>query len=1115
MLQKGDELMKNKKFLSICLLSIAASTLSGCGGASIPEVSEGKDTVVNELKGKPSENDPKNVVFATLGKLNAYQTYTKSSENHVTATKGVINYSQDTKATMIKNGDEFYTDSVSSSAFVDMQHTALVKNNKVAYKDKDSEIKNSTFDDYYSVYGVTPDKLLSGQIFNQDTILLASLTESSDNKYVYKLVLDKAKANDLIAHQTQRFGGLNGLPTYLNHTEFDLVIDETYTPISYTYKAKYNISINVLGDLTCEESCSATFSKFNETVEIPNSSALNAAINETPTEIHIDTDTTDYGDLSGLVSAALTSDFVNGVAISGNLKVKDCSIPLKLKLKGDVNKLIDTKDVVNGVDAQLIFSTVKGNVSVLLHENRAYLDLFDKKVVFALPETDVDFNEDVLEISSLISVKKSESKVNTYDVSLSDSGTALLKQFLVASGLVSQNDNLSFSCEVYVTNNHIAGIYLDLKVNSKTYLATDFIYQDEVFNLPDLTKYVSNLSFDTTIKFDVGGAKDNKLDIHFNYNTLERDIWKALDLKATLTLVDSIKSKLSFSGSFETPTLVSSLANSSYVDLILENGVLNAVVNTDSGVSYYQSINLKDLFTLSLGTFAKKGLLASSDSSYSFDFSKLLSAVRMEASLTGIRVYLDEDYVLETIDTLQVQGAFSRILISALGETGTTLLQGLNLNYPIATFEVSIPFSGDEKVSFALLGYKGADTAKGPWNTNKIKSYDKTSLFKVSFNNQSAEDKAHEYSYDYSSFGSIDATAKAYADEFKTLESNYALTDEYKASVNAYKVKYDALDRNVKYWVNNYLSYSIKTKGTGDNKVEIFPADNLLNTLTSEITKADEFINLARSSTADVNTLFDEKYKVLNSAQLAYINSKDATLLSTFIENKKNNESTAFANYLNKIAAFEFKDMSNMTESEIFSYYKSIDTLVSQKANYLSTDNSIDEFISQVKKDVVPLYVERMNAYMAVLAEEYLNFEVVDNLTVDEIKKERTFFKEVVKNYYSTFNSHLSFADCVSQDELTEFVNNIYLAQYCFQSGLGGFSKSMVIAVDKLMYTVLNKQKNDDGTDYTDAQKEEDLMTIWEVLDSGNFDFRESCTNYDLLNAKYADFINDEWWDLD
>lgn len=311
--------------------------------------------------------------------MNAYQTYTKKSQNTVSASKGFINYTQNTDATMIKNGDEYYVDSSSKSAFVDMQHIALVKNNKVAYHDKNSEIKSATYDDYYKVYGVTPDKLLSGQVFNQETILLATLTESSDNKYTYKLVLDKEKANDLLAHQTQVFGGLNGLPTYLDHTEFDLTIDDTYTPISYTYKAKYNISVNVLGDLTCTESCSATFEKFNETVEIPNSSELNKAINETPTKIDVDDNSKDYGDLSDLISAALMSDFVNGVSISGNLKIKDFSLPIKLKMKADVENLIDSGDYVNSIDVELIVNTFKGEVSFLFHQNKLYVNLLGKK----------------------------------------------------------------------------------------------------------------------------------------------------------------------------------------------------------------------------------------------------------------------------------------------------------------------------------------------------------------------------------------------------------------------------------------------------------------------------------------------------------------------------------------------------------------------------------------------------------------------------------------------------------------------------------------------------------------------------------------------------------------
>ncbi len=379
--------MKNKNLIKTCLLFITISSLTGCNeSTNVPNVSEGKDTVISSLEGKPNENESKNVVFATLGKLESYQTYEKVSTNQVNAVKGFINYEQKSDATMIKNGDEYYVDSVSKSAFVDMEHIALSKNNKVAYKDKNSEIKNATYDDYYSVYGVTPNKLLSGQIFNQETILLATLKDTTDGIYTYELVLDMNKANNLIANQTKVFGGLNGLPTYLDHTTFNLLIDENYTPISYTYTAKYRISINVLGDLDCTETCSATFSKYNDEISIPDVDKFANAINETPSKIDVITPESKDPNLVAILNGLTNFDFANGVALNGTINVKNYQIPLKISLQADINALIEEKldNLSNNLNFGLSFVLPNGEMKLNYCKNAFYVSAFSNKTKFSV-----------------------------------------------------------------------------------------------------------------------------------------------------------------------------------------------------------------------------------------------------------------------------------------------------------------------------------------------------------------------------------------------------------------------------------------------------------------------------------------------------------------------------------------------------------------------------------------------------------------------------------------------------------------------------------------------------------------------------------------------------------
>lgn len=529
------------------------------------------------------------------------------------------------------------------------------------------------------------------------------------------------------------------------------------------------------------------------------------------------------------------------------------------------------------------------------------------------------------------------------------------------------------------------------------------------------------------------------------------------------------------------------------MDITLNNGILSIVTTSDSGVSYFESTNLNEFVSTpwKLNAAGNAANNASSDIIVNdFNISSLISAIRVSTTLDGLKINLDEDYVLANIDTLQVQGQVNSFMIKNLGEVGSSLMKAFNLNYPIANFELSVPFNQDEKVSLAVLGYSGVDTATSTWNEKTVKNLDKTTLLKFSVNALSEEDMKHDYSFDADELAKIQETAQEYAAEYYVLAGSYALTDEYKASVEAYKTKYDALERNVKYWVNTLISYTIKTSGYGSNKKEVFPADDLLNTFTSNKTVADAFI---KNPTYKV-------YKNLNEAQIEYVNSVDATLISTLLENQKASEATSFASYLTNLNNFEFKDMSNMTIKEALSYYTSAKNLVSQKNNFLSTDEAIDEFVEKVKVQIVPTYVEIANKFILEFADKYLNFELTDSLTFDEIVSDYNSYKNLFNTYYNTFNSVIEFSECVGEEEATSFLNNILLAQYYFDSGLGNYSKSLVKSADKYMADILSE---------TDAAVvEEKLYTLLTFFDSDYKDYRKTCSNYDELYAKHGDLID-------
>ena len=109
---------------------------------------------------------------------------------------------------------------------------------------------------------------MSGQVFNDSSIIQCSFEEEFADKYTLKLILDKKYANALIQKRMKAFGSLNNYPEFIENTIFYLTIDKNYLPLSYSYTAKYKVDMPILGKITCIENNNATYSSFNENVNI-------------------------------------------------------------------------------------------------------------------------------------------------------------------------------------------------------------------------------------------------------------------------------------------------------------------------------------------------------------------------------------------------------------------------------------------------------------------------------------------------------------------------------------------------------------------------------------------------------------------------------------------------------------------------------------------------------------------------------------------------------------------------------------------------------------------------------------------------------------------------------
>lgn len=495
--------MRKKIYLIILALMLALSSVlfAGCdSGSALPDVSSDTDRMITQqVTVPPTEYNPKKAVYATIGRLSKYSTYkTTSSGTSVAAVSGLFDYVQKTDCVTIKHGDEFYSESNSSSKFVSVKHEAFAKGDNIAYRIDGGKISNSSALAYKEVYGVTPDKLLSGHVFNDETIMYAKATETEDGNYEIEIVLDKDKGNVLLFKQMKEFGGLNGYPVFTDDTVFTLTITGDYTPVKFSYTSKYNVNITMLGSLPCEENNEVIFSDFNKEVEIPDTEAFNAAMSTTPSEVKPSEEKPADANSEKIVSALLKADFVRGISLSGIVSVNGVEMPLKLGARADLDKIMNDEnaDVLSLADFTVSLGIYENSLSVTYHDRKVYVKLGDMRLVkdvFGGDEISsaISALPDLIkgaDVSSKISVKKND---DLYEIRLNDLMLEVsIKNMLKQLGLMGDGANAAFdlSLGLYIPSDRIGVVSFNL--------ATDVIdikakmnLSDEKFSLPNLDDY--------------------------------------------------------------------------------------------------------------------------------------------------------------------------------------------------------------------------------------------------------------------------------------------------------------------------------------------------------------------------------------------------------------------------------------------------------------------------------------------------------------------------------------------------------------------------------------------------------------------------------------------------
>lgn len=828
---------------TVCL----AFSLVGCGEKNVtpPSAVNGQDTVMTGLKKTPDNYDATTAIYAALGKLDSYTTYKSQSSGTSTAKKGIVSYTQTTTATAIKHGDEFYADTESHSAFVNFRHEAFAKNNNVAYRVNGKDIKNVVRASYESVYGITPAKLLTGHIYNQNTIVSASY-KKVDGGYEYEVALDKNEANAKLAYQMKEFGGLGGYPVFNENTVVTIVIKDDFTPVSATYTSKYTVNVPVLGDMDCTENNTVTFSDFNGDLEIADTAAFNAAMDSTPSEIDPNKPTEKSG-LDKIAASLVNLNFRDGVSLTGSIYYNDISVPFKLSGKADLDGLIaGTKKTAEAFDFTLSVGTLDGKIGVIYHDGTFYANLAGKKLAFAtdvsaVNELDLDFNDAESIISKLkevLTVEESETEKDTYIIGLADELDSFICTALTNLGIITADEAGSFDCavKVYMPDDRINAVYAAIGTSDKELGITATI-ANELYNIPEsFEDYETELAFGTDVTLSLspslfGGMAFTVIcNLSFVYDTTITDPAKAFKAEAKITLDDMLKQMLGLVPMMmpDAPEWLPLVGTADEILVDYKDGAVYIAFVTEEKAIFVKKIELPEM------DFGAQTFAATSSADLS-------SVATMLPELLEFN-YDKENGIIElalqkgTVDIINslFMSELPDMVFNKLGETGALILAFLDLSNPLAGASLKYDIeNGALTLNVDILNV-GMDYVYNP-NVE----YDKSTLITLELK---ANETLSDFGFDFESALANDEIAAAVRAGISEL-NGVILTDDNSQKFADVKADYEALTEDQKLLVYNYenlSSYESQAKTAKENVDKFAASEDKKNYTFDNFTDAQK-----------------------------------------------------------------------------------------------------------------------------------------------------------------------------------------------------------------------------------------------------------------------------------
>ena len=355
-----------KRLVKLMPLLLMPLTLAGCGEEEAEIiVNDGESTVITNATNTDvylEKKDYNSIAYAYIYHIKeSIPTYVTETDGTVKAKVAFIDYNIEYHTVNYKKGTAFFSKEDSTSALMNLHNEFYMADKTKVLVSKDlKKYDVYTAEDYHKI-SYTPDQYtVMGYIFNDKTILKTEVLADKGDVITIKYTLDNDLATPLVKVDFKNNGSLSEYPTFYN-VDITLSMKRDFTPVSYVIDSVYDASKPVIGSARTTQHGACTFTKVNESINIPNESFMAQQLGTTPKEVIIDNGQALRNDL---MKALEKLDFAHGVGAQGALSL---NVPLiaeePIKLYIDANLLFDLKKVTEDKLYQIldVYAKVQGD----------------------------------------------------------------------------------------------------------------------------------------------------------------------------------------------------------------------------------------------------------------------------------------------------------------------------------------------------------------------------------------------------------------------------------------------------------------------------------------------------------------------------------------------------------------------------------------------------------------------------------------------------------------------------------------------------------------------------------------------------------------------------------